>query len=141
MHSPLSLYAHEFCGQSTQVTASTGAYRPASHMVHSPEPDLANLPALHAVQRLYAHSVPVDLKVREMTRTDNDSQLIAADKWADYVESGRAFGSSSLCMSPAGDTLTSRRTFDALDEKLLARERELIARLPGAVAGRGRRHP
>ena len=56
-------------------------------------------------------SFPVDLRIAEMTARGASSQL---EQWTAYVQSGRAFAASSLCMAPAGDTLTSRRTFDAL---------------------------
>lgn len=57
------------------------------------------------------NTTPVDLRIGEMTRGEID-QL--NDNWAAYMSSGASFGSASLCMSPSGDTITSRRTFDAL---------------------------
>lgn len=54
----------------------------------------------------------VDLRIAEMTRGTGDQ--FSGDNWAAYVASGQAYGVSSICMSPAGDTLTSRRLYDAL---------------------------
>jgi hypothetical protein len=43
-----------------------------------------------------------------------ERSALAAAIIENYVESGRAYRSASMCMSPSGDVITSRRVFDAL---------------------------
>jgi len=58
---------------------------------------------------------PVDLRLAEFTRGGGaDKETLHGARRAAYQASGRAFLNASLCPSPAGDTTTSRRLFDAM---------------------------
>jgi len=58
-------------------------------------------------------SVSVDLRTGEVSR-GNQSALRGTFDVEAYRRSGLAYQASSICLVPAGDTITSRRLFDAL---------------------------
>ena len=64
---------------------------------------------------LNQQGLPVDLRVGEFT-CENGTELerLGGDRNTAYATSGRAYLNASLCISPAGNTLTSRRLFDAM---------------------------
>jgi len=58
---------------------------------------------------------PVDLQLAEFTRGGGaDKETLHGARYAAYQASGRAYLNASLCATPAGDTITSRRLFDAM---------------------------
>lgn len=58
--------------------------------------------------------VRIDIRVGEMTR-GNQTSLQSSFSQARYMESAYPYLNASLCMSPSGDTITTRRLFDALE--------------------------
>lgn len=58
-------------------------------------------------------SVSVDRRIAEVSR-GNQSALRGTFDVEAYRRSGLAYQASSICLVPAGDTITSRRLFDAL---------------------------
>ena len=67
-----------------------------------------------ALSELPSRGLKVSLRVTEMTRGDQ-KRLLDSFKAKKYARSAAAYLESSLCIIPSGDTITTRRLFDALE--------------------------
>eukprot|EP00966_Prymnesium_polylepis_P225041 5205119-Prymnesium_polylepis.1 len=73
---------------------------------------------LLSLQQLRAQAVKIDLEVRDLTL--NGAVKSNLSQASEYERSGRSYLAASLCLAPAGDTVASRRLFDALSAGCVA---------------------